>query len=63
MPNVQISDRPMFLRLIHADSDSGDVGAGFAPDAQPGDWPALLRARFAIDSTRLEQAARRGARG
>lgn len=62
MPNVQISDSPMYLRLLHGDSDSNaSAGGGFDLPDQPSDWPGLLTSRFAIDERKLVQGARRQA--
>lgn len=63
MPNVAITRDPMFLRLIHDDADSGDMGAGYGWPAAPDAWPALLRQRFRVDIADLERGARRFARG
>lgn len=63
MPNVAITRDPMFLRLIHDDADSGDMGAGYGWPADADDWPGLLRRRFNVDLDRLERGARRFGRG
>jgi hypothetical protein len=53
MPGVTLAGKPMFLRMLHGDNDSGAVGAGYAVDGPPQDMAALLARRFRIDLPRL----------
>lgn len=57
MPAVSLGARPMYVRLLHGDNDSGAVGAGYALEP-PQDAAALLAQRFRIDLPALEQGAR-----
>lgn len=58
MPGVTLAAKPMFLRSLHEDNDSGAVGAGYAVEQAPGeDMARLLKARFRIDLPALAAAA------
>ncbi|NUB44540.1 hypothetical protein GEU84_009110 [Fertoebacter nigrum] len=58
MPTVTQSDSVMYLRGIHANNDSRGRGLGSGP-ALPAERAAnVLRKRFGIDATALEQALR-----
>lgn len=57
MPTVSLGARPMYVRLLHGDNDSGAVGAGY-PLEPPQDVTALLAQRFRIDLPALVQGAR-----
>ena len=58
MPGVTLAGRPMFVRMLHGDNDSGAVGAGYAVEAPGQDMAALLARRFRIDLAALETGAR-----
>ncbi|CAM3340977.1 glycosyltransferase [Paracoccus nototheniae] len=48
MPGVQISRPLMFIRSIHGDSDSGDMGPGLPWKPEEGSINRLLRQRFGL---------------
>lgn len=58
MPGVQISEPLMFLRSIHGDSDSGDMGPGLPWQPEEGGLNRLLRERFALRRGDLARLAR-----
>lgn len=49
MPGVTLAAKPMFVRMLHGDNDSGAVGAGYAVEGPAQDMAALLTRRFRID--------------
>lgn len=63
MPGVTLAGKPMYVRMLHEDNDSGAVGAGYAVAGQGAgpeeDMAALLARRFRIDLPGLEAGARR----
>jgi len=63
MPGVTMAGKPMYVRMLHEDNDSGAVGAGYAVAGQGAgpeeDMAALLARRFRIDLPGLEAGARR----
>ncbi|AGT10253.1 glycosyltransferase [Paracoccus aminophilus] len=58
MPVLTFGQKRMFLRLIHADNDSGEVGAGYGVDDTDTDFAELLGRRFGIDRAALDLVAR-----
>ncbi|TJZ90414.1 hypothetical protein FA743_14795 [Paracoccus gahaiensis] len=58
MPGVQISRPLMFIRSIHGDSDSGDMGPGLPWDPEEGAMKRLLRLRFGLARGDLVDLAR-----
>lgn len=58
MPGVAISRPLMFIRSIHADSDSGAMGPGLPWQADPAALDRQLWQRFRLDRAAIEQAAR-----
>ena len=59
MPGVTMPAKPMFVRLLNHDNDSGAIGSGYGWNAgDPPDWQGLLEDRFRIDLARLDRAAR-----
>ncbi|MFC0201426.1 glycosyltransferase [Paracoccus rhizosphaerae] len=59
MPGVQVNRQPMFLRSIHADSDSGDMGPGLPWQPEDGTLNLILRQRFGLRRGDLADLARR----
>lgn len=59
MPNLSLTDAPMFLRLIHGDANSGAMGAGFPWSLNPGDMAPMLKDRFGVEMGDLDRGARR----
>lgn len=59
MPRVQVNRRAMFIRSIHCDSDSGDMGPGLPWQPEEGALDAILRQRFGLRRDDLEDLARR----
>ncbi|WP_265499408.1 glycosyltransferase [Paracoccus beibuensis] len=59
MPRVQVNRRTMFIRSIHCDSDSGDMGPGLPWQPGDGALDAILRERFGLRRGDLEDLARR----
>lgn len=57
MPGVTLAGKPMFVRMLHEDNDSGAVGAGYALDEPGQDMAALLARRFRIDLPGLAAGA------
>ncbi|WP_410217372.1 glycosyltransferase [Paracoccus sp. (in: a-proteobacteria)] len=65
MPGVQVNRPLMFIRSIHDDSDSGDMGPGLPWQPEEGALNRLLRQRFRLtraDLARLAQRLGPGAR-
>lgn len=58
MPGVQISQPLMFIRTIHCDSDSGDMGPGLAWQPEGATVNKLLRTRFGLRRGELAHLAR-----
>jgi len=59
MNGLALGDRPMFLRAVHHDNDSGALGPNY-PWADPPDDPGpLIARRFGVDLAALDKAARR----
>ena len=58
MNGIAINDRPMFLRAIHHDNDSGALGPNYPWTDAPADLAPLLRRRFGVDLPALDAAAR-----
>lgn len=61
MNGIALNDRPMFLRAVHHDNDSGALGPNFPWAAPPADPGALIRRRFGVDLPALDRAARAAA--
>lgn len=55
MPGVSVSDPPMFIRTIHDDNDSGDMGPGMAWDLEAGDVKPILTERFGLQKRDLRR--------
>lgn len=49
MPGIVMSGRPMFVRVLSGDNDSGDVGLGYALPLKQPDVEPQLAERFRID--------------
>ena len=58
MPGVQINGPLMFIRSIHGDSDSGDMGPGLPWQPEEGAMNRLLRTRFGLRRGDLAALAR-----
>ena len=58
MPGVQVTRPLMFIRSIHADSDSGDMGPGLPWQPEEGTMNRLLRSRFGLRRADLAALAR-----
>ncbi|RDW14873.1 putative rhamnosyl transferase [Paracoccus thiocyanatus] len=58
MPGVTLPAKPMFVRFLNHDNDSGAIGAGYPWEADPAGWGRLLARRFRIDLDTLERSAR-----
>ncbi|MFN4061189.1 MAG: glycosyltransferase [Paracoccus hibiscisoli] len=58
MPGVQINGPLMFIRSIHGDSDSGDMGPGLPWQPEEGEMNRLLRTRFGLRRGDLAALAR-----
>lgn len=58
MPGVTMAAKPMYVRMLHGDNDSGAVGAGYGIDAQDADLADTLMRRFGIDLGALRSGAR-----
>ncbi|MBK4215160.1 hypothetical protein JJJ17_04395 [Paracoccus caeni] len=56
MPVVSITRPVMFLRSIHADSDSGDIGPGLPWEIEEGGTDRLLKQRFGLKRAALEKS-------
>lgn len=59
MPGVAVTRPLMFIRGIHADSDSGDMGPGLPWDIAPDALDRQLSARFGLERAALDGLARR----
>lgn len=59
MPGVAVTRPLMFIRGIHADSDSGDIGPGLPWDIAPDALDRQLSLRFGLDRATLDGLARR----
>lgn len=59
MPGVAVTRPLMFIRGIHADSDSGDMGPGLPWDIAPDALDRQLALRFGLDRTALNCLGRR----
>ncbi|MGN7871045.1 glycosyltransferase [Paracoccus sp. 22332] len=59
MPGVAVTRPLMFIRGIHADSDSGDMGPGLPWDIAPDALDRQLALRFGLDRTALNGLGRR----
>ena len=62
MPGVAVTRPLMFIRGIHADSDSGDTGPGLPWDIAPDDLDRQLSSRFDLDRADLDRLVRAAAR-
>lgn len=58
MSVVSVTKPVMFLRSIHADSDSGDAGPGMPWDLAEEEADQLLKQRFALDRATLNDTLR-----
>ena len=58
MNGIAVNDRPMFLRAIHHDNDSGALGPNYPWTDAPADLAALVRRRFGVDLPALDRMAR-----
>lgn len=63
MNGVAVHDRPMFVRTLHADNDSGAPGPNYPWASPPDDPAALLKRRFRIDLPGLRRALAAGEDG
>lgn len=63
MPGVAVTRPLMFIRSIHADSDSGDVGPGLPWQIAEDDLDRQLTRRFGLERAVLDDLARRLAPG
>ena len=61
MNGVALHDRPMFVRVVHHDNDSGALGPNYPWAEPPTDPATILRKRFRIDLPALQRAARAAA--
>lgn len=59
MACVQVNGPLMFIRSIHGDSDSGDMGPGLPWQPEEGTLNRLLRQRFGLTRTALSELAAR----
>lgn len=59
MPGVQVPEPVMFIRSIHGDSDSGDMGPGLPWQPEEGAINRILRERFDLRRGALAALARR----
>lgn len=58
MPGVAVTRPLMFIRSIHADSDSGDIGPGLPWQIEGGELDRALSARFGLERAALDRLAR-----
>lgn len=58
MPTLTLGQRRMFLRLIHQDNVSGEVGAGYALEDEGADYARILGERFGVDLDALDTLSR-----
>lgn len=61
MNGMAVGDRPMFLRAVHHDNDSGALGPNFPWNDPPGNLGPLVARRFGVDLAALDLAARAAA--
>lgn len=61
MNGMALNDRPMFLRTVHHDSDSGALGPNYPWTDPPADPAPLLRRCFGVDLPALDRAAKAAA--
>lgn len=61
MNGIAVNDRPMFLRSVHHDSDSGALGPNYPWSDPPADLGPLIARRFGVDLGALDAAARAAA--
>ncbi|GLK65377.1 hypothetical protein F8A10_09085 [Paracoccus kondratievae] len=59
MPGVALASRPMYVRLLHHDNDSGAVGPGYRTPVQPESFEPVLAERFRIDLAALRDGTER----
>lgn len=58
MNGVALGERPMFLRAIHHDNDSGALGPNYPWADPPADLGPLIARRFGVDLAALDAGAR-----
>lgn len=63
MPGVAVTRPLMFIRSIHPDSDSGDMGPGIPWQVEKGDLDRQLSRRFGLARADLDALARAAVRG
>ncbi|WP_415392204.1 glycosyltransferase [Paracoccus sp. SJTW-4] len=61
MNGIAVNDRPMFLRGVHHDNDSGALGPNYPWTDPPGDLAPLLARRFGVDLPALDLMVRAAA--
>lgn len=61
MNGIAVNDRPLFVRAVHHDNDSGALGPNYPWTDPPADLAPILKRRFGIDLAALDAAARTAA--